>query len=112
LGKIIQFAGEKSADTLEIRVYKGADGKFDLYEDEGNNYNYEKGKYATISFIWNEKLQTLTIDERQGNFPGCLMNRVFNLVFVNESNGFGIYQNDRMSRIVTYNGKRIKIKSN
>jgi alpha-D-xyloside xylohydrolase len=112
MGKFMQYTTEKQADTLEIRIYKGEDGEFVLYEDEGDNYNYEKGKYTTIAFSWNEKAQILTIGERQGNFPGCLMKRVFNIVTVDESNGFGIYQNYSLSRKVIYNGKTLEIKSN
>jgi alpha-D-xyloside xylohydrolase len=109
MGKFIQYAGEKSADTLEIRVYKGANGKFDLFEDEGDNYNYEKGKYSTILFSWDEKSQTLTIGDKLGNFPNYLAKRVFNIVFVNESEGFGIL-NTPLKKSVLYTGKGIKIK--
>ncbi len=109
MGKIIQYAGEKSADTLEIRVYKGADAKFDLYEDEGDNYNYEMGRYSTISFKWNEKEQSLTIGDKQGNYPGSLAKRVFNIVFVTESEGLGITMS-AMNKKVYYSGKQIEVK--
>lgn len=109
MGKFIQYVGEKSADTLEIRVYKGADGKFELYEDEGDNYNYEKGNYTIIPFKWDEQRQTLTIGDRQGNYPGCLASRVFNLVFVKESNGVGI-ATSMLEKQVSYIGKNIVIK--
>jgi alpha-D-xyloside xylohydrolase len=110
MGKIIQYAGEKSADTLEIRVYKGADAQFDLYEDEGDNYNYEKGKYATISFKWNEKAQFLTIGDKQGNYPGSLAKRIFNVVFVAESEGNGITVSTAKKQ-VSYFGKKVEIQS-
>ena len=77
LGPVVQYATEKPADPIELRVYRGADGKFTLYEDEGDNYDYEKGKYATIPFDWNEAKQTLTIGKRSGNFPGMLKERAF-----------------------------------
>ena len=110
MGPIIQYTGEKTADTLEIRVYKGADGRFDLYEDEGDNYNYEKGKYTVISFKWNDKQQSLTIGDRQGNYPGSLTNRVFNVVFVTEVEGVGITISTSR-KTVPYYGKKIEIKS-
>jgi len=109
MGKIIQHSAEKS-DTLEIRVYKGANGKFELYEDEGDNYNYEKGKYTIISFNWNEKAQTLSIGNLQGIYPGGLQKRIFNIVFVNESVGFGTTVS-AMKRKVIYSGKKVEIKS-
>src|SRR6266511_2559967 len=99
MGKFAQYAGEQLSDKLEIRVYKGADGKFDLYEDEGNNYNYEKGSYTTISFTWNEKHQTLTIGDKQGNYPGSLTKRAFNVVFVNESQGMALVNSSTAKRI-------------
>ena len=109
MGKIIQYAGEKLADTLEIRVYKGADAKFDLYEDEGDNYNYEKGKYTVISFKWDEKYQSLTIADKQGNYTGSLTKRIFNVVFVDENKGFGINASS-IGKKVSYIGTKVKIK--
>jgi len=111
MGKFIQYAGEKPADTLEIRIYRGADGQFDLYEDEGDNYNYEKGKYTIIPFKWNEKSQSLTICERQGSYSSYLKNRIFNVVIVSESEGDGIAEGTR-KRQVTYTGMEVKIEFN
>ncbi len=84
IGPDVQYATEKPWDNLTINVYPGADGKFTLYEDEFDNYNYEKGKYSTIDFIWNDKTGTLTIDDRKGDFPGMLKNRRFNVVRISE----------------------------
>ena len=105
MGKIIQSTAEKS-DTLEIRIYKGANGEFTLYEDEGDNYNYEKGKYSNISFRWNEKNQSLTIGDKQGNYSGSLTKRVFNIVLVSENNGNGIAQG-RSKITVIYSGRNV-----
>ena len=104
--KMIQYTGEKLNDTMEIRIYKGADAAFSLYEDEGDNYNYEKGKYTVIPFNWNEKLQTLTIGNLQGSYPGNLKNRIFNIVFVSEGTGVGI-GDAAIRKEVVYSGKSI-----
>ena len=80
LGPEMQWVGEKKWDDLELRVYPGADGQFVLYEDEGDNYNYEKGVYSIIQFSWNDKMHTLTISDRQGSYPGMLQNRQFTVV--------------------------------
>jgi len=80
LGPEMQYVGEKAWDNLEVRVYPGANGRFTLYEDEGDNYNYEKGQYATITFQWNDKARTLTIGERKGSYPGMLTKRQFTIV--------------------------------
>jgi alpha-D-xyloside xylohydrolase len=109
MGKFVQYASQKSADTLEVRIYKGAYGKFDLYEDQGDNYSYEKGNYTIVPFKWDEQRQVLTIGERQGNYPNCLKKRIFNVVFVNETNGFDITDSN-LKRYVYYSGKNIVLK--
>jgi alpha-D-xyloside xylohydrolase len=76
----MQYVGEKDWSQLELRLYPGADGSFTLYEDEGDNYNYERGQFSTITFTWNDARRTLTIGQRQGQYPGMLQNRKFTLV--------------------------------
>jgi alpha-D-xyloside xylohydrolase len=80
LGPEMQYVGEKDWSQLELRLYPGADGSFTLYEDEGDNYNYERGQFSTITFTWNDARRTLTIGQRQGQYPGMLQNRKFTLV--------------------------------
>ena len=79
----MQYVGEKTWDELELRIYPGADGTFTLYEDEGDNYNYEKGVFATIPFQWNDKSRTLTIGDRKGTYPGMIQARRFIVVLPN-----------------------------
>jgi alpha-D-xyloside xylohydrolase len=90
-GPDVQFSTQKKWDKLEIRIYRGADGKFVLYEDENDNYNYEKGMYATIAFEWNDKNNTLTVGTAQRKIvPGMLKSRTFNIVnLVDTCNGTG-----------------------
>lgn len=109
MGKLMQYTGEKTNDTLEIRIYTGADGAFSLYEDEGDNYNYEKGKYTIIPFSWNEKTQTFSMGKIQGSYAGSLKKRVFSIVLVKEGNGVG-EKNDGIKRDVIYSGKTISTK--
>jgi alpha-D-xyloside xylohydrolase len=104
MGKLMQYTGEKSNDTLEIRIYRGSNGEFSLYEDEGDNYNYEKGKYTVIPFKWSDQLQSLTIGKLQGSYPGYLQRRIFNIVLVREGNGTG-GQQSVMENSVMYNGR-------
>ena len=80
LGPEMQYTGQKAWDNLELRVYPGADGSFTLYEDEGDNYNYEKGQFTTILMTWNNAARTLTIGQRQGQYKGMLQNRKFTVV--------------------------------
>jgi alpha-D-xyloside xylohydrolase len=99
LGPEMQYVGEKAWDQLEIRVYPGADGDFTLYEDEGDNYNYEKGVYATVAFHWNDKASSLTIGERKGSYPGMLQKRQFTIVMPNGQ-----------QQTVEYNGQQTQIR--
>ena len=85
-GPDMQYSDEKKAENITLYVYAGQDGKFTLYEDEGVNYNYEKGKYATISFAYNDAEGTLSIGERDGEFDGMLQERTFNVVKVSKDN--------------------------
>lgn len=109
-GQAVQYSTEKKWDNLEIRVYRGADGKFTLYEDEFDNYNYEKNMYSTIDFGWNDKENTLTIGDRKGKYPGMLTSRTFNIVLVDYSNGIGDKLSVKINRAVKYSGKALSIK--
>jgi alpha-D-xyloside xylohydrolase len=109
LGPDEEWSTEKPADPMELRIYAGADGDFTLYEDENDNYNYEKGAYATIPLHWDDKGQTLTIGERKGQFPGMLENRTFRVVFVRENHGVGVKTSDEPDKVVQYSGKQISV---
>lgn len=81
-GPDVQYSSEKSWAELEIRLYKGADGQFTLYEDRGDGYEYEKGEYTLIPFSWSETSHTLTIGNRIGKYPTMTINRTFNIVVI------------------------------
>ena len=104
LGPVLQYANEKPAEPIELRVYRGADGKFTLYEDEGDNYNYERGAHASIPISWNQKAQTLTIGKRVGKFPGMAKERTFRVVWVRPGQGIGATPSKTATEI-RYNGK-------
>jgi len=108
LGKVIQSTSEKQKDSIEIRIYEGANGTFELYEDEGDNYNYEKGNYTIIPFKWNDKNKTLTINKMQGNYKGCLKERIFNVILVDSKIGSGAVQPAAVKKI-TYSGEELKL---
>jgi alpha-D-xyloside xylohydrolase len=110
MGPAVQYAEEKKWDSLQIRVYPGADGKFVLYEDENDNYNYEKGMYATINFNWDDKKRTLTISDRSGSFPGMLSSRKFSFVVVTAYKGGEGNTVVKPDAEVTYSGKKVTVK--
>jgi alpha-D-xyloside xylohydrolase len=107
IGPRVQYASEKKWDDLEIRVYPGADGVFRLYEDENDNYDYEKGSYSTITFTWDNESKALIISERKGSFPGMLAERKFNIVQVVSGKGMGMNGVEQYDTVVTYDGKRV-----
>ena len=108
LGPDQEWSTEKSEDPIELRVYPGADGDFTLYEDENDNYNYEKGDYATIPLHWNNAARTLTIGERKGQFPGMLQARTFHVVFVRGNHGGGI-ASEKADKTLQYSGREITV---
>jgi alpha-glucosidase (family GH31 glycosyl hydrolase) len=97
-----QYSGEKPAGPVEIRVYPGTDAKFEFYEDENDNYNYENGQYSIIPFFWNEKKQTLTIGDRKGEFNGMVQERTFTILFGADYT--------KAPETITYSGKQLLIK--
>ncbi len=110
VGPSVQYAEEKKWDNLELRIYPGANGKFVLYEDENDNYNYEKGIYSTITFNWDDKKKTLTVSDRNGSFPGMLTDRKFNIVLVDKNKGAGENTVSQPDKVITYTGKKVTVK--
>jgi len=109
MGPDVQWASEKPADPIEVRVYAGADGHFTLYEDQGDTYNYEKGQFATIAFAWDDSSHTLTIGERKGSFTGMLAKRTFHVVFVSDGHGAGIDPAATADKTVEYTGAQVSV---
>lgn len=105
MGPKIQYATQ-SIDPLEIRVYKGQNGSFTLYEDEGDTYNYETGKYSTIQFTWDDTAGTLTIGAVQGSYTGMPTSRTFNIVWVGANHGAGIDVTATADQSVKYDGSQ------
>jgi len=84
IGPEIEYTGQKPDDPIILYVYTGADARFTLYEDEGTNYNYENGEYATIEMTYQDATGEFTIGERKGDFPGMLKERTFQVTFVSK----------------------------
>jgi alpha-D-xyloside xylohydrolase len=110
LGPVLRYATEKPADTIELRIYPGANGKFEYYEDENDNYNYEKGYYAKFEFEWNDKLHLLTISDTKGHFNGMTKTHTFNVVLVNGEHGSNVNAVNQADRVIVYTGKSLTTK--
>ena len=111
LGPEIEFAGEKPQAPIELRIYRGANGNFTLYEDQGDTYAYEHGEHATIPLSWDEASATLTIGQRNGSFQGMPAQQTFRIVWVGENHGAGPEVSTRVDREVTYTGQELKVKA-
>ncbi len=109
-GPEIQYCDEKPAELINLYVYAGSDGQFQLYEDEGVNYNYEKGKFSTIDITYDDASKTVTIGQRKGSFNGMLKQRRFNIVLVTKEEGKSLNLDNPEGTLVTYSGKSISVK--
>ena len=109
-GPEIQYSDEKPAELINLYVYAGKDGQFMLYEDEGVNYNYEKGKYATIDIRYDDATKTISFDQRQGKFEGMLKQRRFNVVLVTKDQPRNLNLENPEGKMVQYNGKALSVK--
>ena len=109
MGGQILYASQPTDEPVTILVYAGKDGSFNLYEDEGTNYNYEKGKYSDIPLIYNDKTRTLTIGDRIGSFDGMKKIRDFNVVLIDPTHPVKDAYTTK-GKTVKYNGKAQTVK--
>ncbi|MGC2496763.1 MAG: TIM-barrel domain-containing protein, partial [Acidobacteriaceae bacterium] len=108
LGPAVEYATEEPNAPLELRIYRGADAAFTLYQDEGDSYDYEKGEYATIPLHWDDATSTLTIGARQGHYPGMAAQRTFRVVLVGPASGAGM-EEASAGRELDYNGSKVSV---
>jgi alpha-D-xyloside xylohydrolase len=109
LGPEIEYAAQDTEGPLELRIYRGADGAFSLYEDSGDSYDYEKGQHSVIPIHWNDAAAVLTVGTRVGSFPGMLDKRQFRIVLVAKDHGVGESVSANVDREVTYKGKELQV---
>jgi alpha-D-xyloside xylohydrolase len=108
LGPAVEYATESPDAPLELRIYRGADADFTLYQDEGDTYDYEKGEHSTIPLRWNDATSTLTLGARQGKYPGMATERRFRVVLVGLSSGTGMNETSA-AREVDYTGSAVSV---
>ncbi|MGB3005851.1 MAG: TIM-barrel domain-containing protein [Chitinophagaceae bacterium] len=111
-GPELQYVSEKPVDPITLFVYEGKDGNFILYEDEGTNYNYEKGNFSEIPFSYNEESKTVTIGERKGSFAGMLKTRIIHIKIISKEKPAGLEFAQPASKKVKYTGKKATVKLN
>jgi len=109
LGPEIEYAGAKPGAPTELRIYRGAEGNFVLYEDQGDSYAYEHGAYSTIPIRWDEASRTLTIGARTGSYPGMLQQHTFRIFWVKPGRGSGPGVPITVDREFVYSGLERRI---
>ena len=110
VGPEIQYTREKPAGPVTLFIYTGKNGEFTLYEDEGTNYNYEKGAYSTIKFTYDDDNGELTIGDRTGSFKGMPVNRTFNIVWIAPERPVPFNADATPDDTVAYTGRSITVK--
>jgi alpha-D-xyloside xylohydrolase len=108
IGPAITYADEQPNATLELHIYPGQNGNFTLYDDEGDNYNYEQGHFAMIHLSWDEATRRLTLHERQGSYSGMPGSREFR-IFIGEVPYNYPSSETTPARTVLYEGREINI---
>ena len=108
-GPEMEWSDEKPAELINLYVYAGQNGQFQLYEDEGTNYNYEKGKYATIDITYDDASKTISFGARKGQFAGMLKNRRFNVVLISKDAPKPLNLDNPEGKMVEYNGKALSV---
>ena len=108
-GPKVQYATEKKWDDLDIFIYPGADAEFTLYEDENDNYNYEKGAFSIIKMKWDDKAKTLTIASRKGEYPGMIQKRNFRVTLLDKGKSIQ-HSSGKHDNLIVYQGEGINIK--
>jgi alpha-D-xyloside xylohydrolase len=108
IGPDIIYADERPNAPLDLRIYPGQNGSFTLYDDEGDNYHYEQGKFALTCLSWDEAAQRLTIHDRQGDYPGMPGSREFRIVIEHSTNKFPS-SDESSTRTVLYEGREVSI---
>ncbi len=114
-GSIIPFGqrvewSASNPDPIDLRIYTGANADFTLYEDEGDNYNYERGANSVIPLRWDDKTETLTIGDRHGSFPGMREHRTFHVVVVRDGHGIGTASSSDADATIEYDGKTTSVR--
>ena len=109
LGPVVDSTQNKQ-DPTDLRIYPGQDGHFLLYDDEGDSYRYEEGKYATIALDWNDRTHILSVGERRGNFPGIAKVRTLRAFLVRKGAGVGVNSQSKPDAVIRYDGSAQRIK--
>ncbi|HET7810101.1 MAG TPA: TIM-barrel domain-containing protein [Steroidobacteraceae bacterium] len=109
VGPEIQYAAEKPGGDITLLVFTGADGSFDLYEDDGVSYGYEKGEFTRIPLRFDSASGTLAIGARQGSFTGMPEERIFKVRWIRDGAKAPTDFGAPADATVAYKGAEVKV---
>ncbi len=109
MGPEIEYTAQDPAGPIELRIYRGADGLFNLYEDTGDGDGYRHGQYSLIPVHWNDHDAVLTLGARQGAYPGMISQRTFRVVLVSAGHGIGESVSNAPDAEIHYTGKEMHL---
>jgi alpha-D-xyloside xylohydrolase len=109
LGRASEYAGQTPDAPIELRIYPGANGDFELYNDSGDSYGYEKKEYTITPIHWNDATHSLELGTAQGKYPGMPTARTFHIVVVRPGTGVGPEPSSEFKE-VRYSGSALKVR--
>ncbi len=110
LGPRIEYTGQDQQGPITVFIYGGKDAAFELYEDDGITFDYEKGLFSSIGFSWNESGQELTIGSRRGHFPGMVHKRIFRIVLVKRNKALPLDAATQADKTMEYDGNELNVR--
>ena len=109
VGPDIQYTAEKPGGDITLLVFTGADGSFDLYEDDGVSYGYEKGEFTRIPLRFDAATGKLSIGARSGSYPGMPEERTFKVRWIKDGAKAPSDLDAKSDATVAYKGAEIMV---
>jgi alpha-D-xyloside xylohydrolase len=108
VGQDMQYTNQFPDSVITLYVYAGADASFDLYSDEGVNYNYEKNAYSLVPISYDEKSGLLRIGKRIGTYPGMVETQTYQIVLIDKDSPSSLGSSTN-KKLVQYKGETIDL---
>jgi alpha-D-xyloside xylohydrolase len=109
-GPDVQWVGQKPDAPVMLFVYTGANGSFELYEDDGLSNSYARGAFSQIPIRWDERTRTLSLGARRGSFQGMRANRTFNIRWISGPRPDAADFSARPDQSVAYDGRPVSVR--
>jgi alpha-glucosidase len=108
------YIGEKKIEQLEIVIFPSEKTEFNLYEDDGETYEYESGKYSITNFTVEKgnKILTLNVKKIKDGFKNDRKNYLFTFLNTNKPEKIIFNGKEISGSAITFNNEKniLKIK--